>query len=192
MMPLRAYGLLMVAAIWLIPAAANAQFDHLTCFKAKDSGKFKALVTLDAVQNAFDPPAQCKVIGKAKLFCVPTDKTVDELTVGKDPATPLDVAGPVLSADTICYKVKCPTATIADDEVVDQFGARTLSKFKAQMICAPAHKTSPTCQLPDPPQCTLNDPCSAGICSSTRGACTLQADCPLAPNEECCCTGVCI
>ncbi len=184
--------LVLTAALTLLPVAAQAQFDHLTCFKAKDSGKFSALVTLNAIQDAFDPPAQCQVVGKAKLFCVPTEKTVDQLIINKMPAVPLAVPGTTPLPDTVCYKVKCPTATIAADEIVDQFGVRTFSKFKAQYLCAPAFKTAPVCALPDPPQCPFNDPCSAGICSTTRGSCSVQGDCPLAPNEECCCSGICI
>jgi hypothetical protein len=187
----RSFTFMLVASLMLFPVAASAQFDHLTCFKAKDAGKFSAQVTLDAAQDAFDAGV-CQVIGKAKLFCVPTSKLVGELLVNKVPQAPLNVPGTTPLPDTVCYKVKCPVATVPDDEIVDQFGSRTLSKFKVSMMCAPAFKAAPTCQLPDPPQCPFNDPCSNGICSTTRGTCTQQADCPLAPNEECCCGGICI
>lgn len=181
-------SLVMIAVV----SSANAQFDHMSCFKVKDPAKFSATLTLDALQDAFDPTGQCLIKGKAKMFCVPTDKQVDEYLVDKAPAVPLTVGGQVLTSDMLCYKAKCPAATIPDDEVVDQFGVRTVSKFKMQFVCTPAYKTAPMCVLPDPPQCPFNDPCTNGTCSSTRGGCSQQGDCPLAPNEECCCSGICI
>jgi len=52
--------------------------------------------------------------------------------------------------------------------------------------------TTPTCQAPDPPQCTFNDPCTDGTCSLSRTACSTQANCPLSPDEQCCCAGICL
>ncbi len=49
-----------------------------------------------------------------------------------------------------------------------------------------------SCELPDPPQCTFNDPCTDGSCSITRRACSTQSDCPLSPGEQCCCSGSCL
>jgi hypothetical protein len=180
-----------IAAASLVPTAAQAQFDHQTCYKVKDSQKFAATADFLAEQAAFTA-AQCKITGKAAFFCVPSDKNLMTLTVDKVPTAALPVPGTTPLPDTICYKAKCLATPPATQEVVDQFGSRTLSKFKIAMVCAPAFKVAPTCQLPDPPQCTFNDPCTDGICSTTRGACTLQADCPLAPNEQCCCNGVCV
>ena len=79
-----------VVGIAMLVSSAQAQMDHLTCYKAKDSASFAALATLDSVQDAFDP-GQCQIVGKAKLFCVPTSKALDEFTVDKLPAVPLPV-----------------------------------------------------------------------------------------------------
>jgi hypothetical protein len=184
--------LALLSAVWLVPAIAHAQFDHLTCFKAKDSQKFAATADFLAAQPAFTATG-CKISGKSAFFCAPAAKILGDYTVDKVPAVPLPVPGTTPLPDTICYKVKCATATPpTTEDVVDQFGSRSLSKFKVSMVCSPAFKTAPTCELPDPPQCPFNDPCTAGICSTTRGACSQQADCPLAPNEQCCCNGICI
>ena len=47
--------------------------------------------------------------------------------------------------DRICYDVKCPKVIIDDQEVTDQFGTRTLTKFKAKMVCTPAVKGASFC-----------------------------------------------
>ncbi len=57
---------------------------------------------------------------------------------------------------------------------------------------APELTTFPTCEAPDPPQCSFNDPCSDGVCSLSRTACSQQTDCPFSPGEQCCCAGFCI
>jgi len=129
--------------LFSLPQSAAAQFDHLTCFKAKDSRKFAALVDLDMEQAQFTPPGECKVIGKAKLFCVPTQKTVNAFTVNKLPGVLENVPGPDMLPDRVCYKVKCPKATLAPEQVTDQFGTGTLEKFKTQFLCTPAVKGGP-------------------------------------------------
>jgi hypothetical protein len=179
-------------ALLLVPTAARAQADHLTCFRAKDAGKFAATATMDAIQNSFDPTGECQIKGKAALFCVPSEKTLGTFTVDGAPGTALPVPGTTPIPDIVCYKAKCPVGAIPDHDVVDQFGSRTFSKFKASMICAPAFKVAPECLAPDPPQCTNNDPCTDGICSTTRVTCGQQSDCPLQPNEQCCCNGICV
>ncbi len=174
----------------LAGGSVQAQFDHLKCYKIKDPVKLKGIVDLNSPQ--FGLEAGCK-IGKAKLFCVPATKTVlqaEDKATGL-PIVPLPVTGPN-PGDRVCYKVKCPQPFPPDTAIADQFGIRTVTKFKPSIVCAPAYKHAPVCAPPDPPQCLFNDPCSAGVCSTTRGACTFQSDCPLAPNEQCCCNGICI
>jgi hypothetical protein len=98
----------------------------------------EAFVDLDSPQFGVAP--NCKV-GKAKLFCVPAEKAVisarDKAT--KLPITPLPVTGPN-PGDRICYKVKCPEPFPPDTQVTDQFGTRTVTKFKTQLLCTPAVK----------------------------------------------------
>jgi hypothetical protein len=54
------------------------------------------------------------------------------------PITPLPVYG-AQPGDRICYKVKCPNHP-TNQSVTDQFGTRTLSKFKASLVCTPAFR----------------------------------------------------
>lgn len=187
----RVVTILSCALLVSMAGPALAQLNHMSCFKVKDSQKFSALATLDAGQDAFDP-GQCKVIGKAKFFCVPSSKLVDEFIVDKAPGTLIPIGSADQTTDQVCYKVKCPKVEIPDEVVVDQFGIRTMSKFKVQLMCGPAHKQAPVCAAPDPPQCPFSDPCTNGICSTTRVSCSQQNDCPLQPSEECCCNGICI
>jgi hypothetical protein len=48
--------------------------------------------------------------------------------------------------DRVCYKVRCPPGVdVADQLVTDQFGSRTLSRFKVSMVCTPAVKGTSYC-----------------------------------------------
>src|SRR5437667_1295835 len=128
-------GVTAVCLTWAASAAAQPVADHLKCFKVKDALNLAGTVDLDTPQFGADPGC---TISKAKLFCVPATKTnvtVTDKSTGA-PITPLPVGGPN-PGDRICYKIKCPTA-VPDQQVTDQFGARTLSKFKASLLCTPA------------------------------------------------------
>lgn len=120
--------------------------DHLKCYQMKDVLNLGGTVDLDTPQFGVDPG--CK-ISKAKLLCVPGTKTnvavIDKKT--KLPIPPLPFAGVSQPGDQICYKVTCPkpTVPIADQAVTDQFGTRTLTKFKASFVCTPAVKGSAYC-----------------------------------------------
>jgi len=118
---------------------AHAQVpDHLKCYKIKDPVKLEAVVNLDSRQFGFEAGCQVK---PAKMFCVPATKTlisaVDKAT--GLPITLLPITGPD-PGDRVCYKVKCPEPFPPDTQVSDQFGTRTVTKFKAFMLCAPAVK----------------------------------------------------
>jgi hypothetical protein len=121
----------------LCAGPASAQFgplaDHLECYKVSDPLKLVGIVDLSSPQFGLQPG--CK-IGKAKLFCVPTRKLVVQVT----PNTPVAILGDQQVDDRICYKIKCPVAIIPDKDVVDQFGMRVLTKFKASLLCTPARK----------------------------------------------------
>ena len=71
-------------------------------------------------------------------------------------------------------------------------GTKTSTGYARAVRTAPLFASMATCQAPDPPQCTMGDPCSDGTCSTTRGGCSYQHDCPLSPNEQCCCSGICL
>jgi len=134
---LGAAAIAVVLAFGLTMAHAQVA-DHLKCYKIKDPVKLAAVVDLDSPQ--FGLEAGCKVTS-AKMFCVPATKTVIS-AVDKAtglPITPLPVTGPD-PGDRICYKVKCPEPFPPDTQATDQFGTRTLTKFKPFMLCAPAVK----------------------------------------------------
>jgi hypothetical protein len=136
LIPILTFGL-------LAPAYTEAQVDdHLKCYKIKDPVKLKGIVDLSSEQ--FGLEEGCK-ISKAKMFCVPATK---EVVWAEDKATgavidPLPVFGDPATGDRVCYKIKCPDPQPPDTEVSDQFGNRTLTKFKAFMLCTPAIKGSP-------------------------------------------------
>jgi hypothetical protein len=122
--------------------AQEATSDHLQCFKVKDPVNLKATVDLSSPQ--FGPYAGCTV-SKAQFFCVPAAKVVREAKDKKtgQPITPLSIAG-TDAGDRVCYKLKCPDDPPPDTEISDQFGTRTVAKFKTVMLCTPAIKGQPT------------------------------------------------
>ena len=126
-------------------ASADAQvYDHQTCFKIKDSQKTNGRLDLTVVDPVFQPPEECKVVGKAKFYCLPTDKSVLELEVDNAPAATLPVTGPEPIPHRICYKLKCPRVDLSPALISDQFGSRDLSKFKAKLFCTPAVQGPPS------------------------------------------------
>ena len=138
-MHLRTLGLAL--GIGTLAVSAGAADDHLHCYKIKDPLKLQATVDLDSPQ--FGVAEGCTV-GKAKMFCVPAAKTVisaTDKTTG-DPIDPLPISGPT-PGDHLCYKVRCPEPYPADTEISDQFGNRTLTKFKTSLLCTPAIKGPP-------------------------------------------------
>jgi hypothetical protein len=113
-------------------AGETAVFDHLECFKPKDTVKLKAVA--DLVGPGLYAATGCQ-LGPAKKYCTPVIKQV---TASNVPVVPL--AGQSLTNDFICYKMKCPKVELTQG-VVDQFGNRTLTKLKQQELCVPAQKT---------------------------------------------------
>ena len=131
---------LIVTTFVLLPALAFAQAenDHLQCYQVRDALNLGAVVDLDSPQLGL--AAGCKV-SRAKYFCVPAKKTVVSAVDRATglPLAPLPVGGPD-AGDRLCYKVKCPTpsTSIPARSVTDQFGNRTVAKFKASFLCTPA------------------------------------------------------
>jgi hypothetical protein len=165
----------------LLPALASAQpFDHQKCYKIKDSAKFSASVDLFAFQTQFNVDPTCRVKGKAQIFCVPVEKTVNDLIypAGSDMG-PIVMPGQDLTDDRLCYRIKCPAhAAIAPEEVQDQFGKRVIGKFKAYWLCTNAVKTNFTTTTTTLPQgCSQ---ASTGLCT---GACPNPDEvCTIFPN----------
>ena len=130
--------MLAAAALLLVCAFvgdADAQTtDHLKCYKIKDVGAFKSATADLAPLRVEFPTENCSLKGKAAQLCVPMDKDNVVIVDGVVENFP---AQAVTDAQ-LCYKIKCPTATIAPLEVSDQFGTRTIEKFKASKVCGPA------------------------------------------------------
>jgi hypothetical protein len=106
-------------------------FDHLECFKVKDSIKVEAVVDLPTLAGTPYDAAGCK-LGKAKKWCTPAQKIVVSST---PPAVPLP--GPNLTSDYICYGIKCPKVDLSTT-ATDQFGTHSLGKMKQGELCVPA------------------------------------------------------
>jgi hypothetical protein len=134
-----------LAMLAVIAAPAQAQVpDHLKCYTIKDPLALAGIVDLDSPQ--FGLEAGCR-ISRAHLFCVPATKTVVSAMDKKTgmPISPLPVSGPD-AGDRVCYKIKCPVSPPPpppDTVATDQFGTRTLTKFKASWVCAPAVMGTP-------------------------------------------------
>jgi len=110
-------------------AGETTVFDHLECYKPKDTVKLKALA--DVLAPGLYASSGCK-LGNAVNYCRPAIKQV---TVSNVPVVP--VPGQNLTNAFVCYKMKCPKVDITQ-AVTDQFGSRTLSKLKHQQLCVPA------------------------------------------------------
>jgi len=150
-----------------LPASSQAQlFDHLKCYKVKDQANFKADATLVALQAELGDES-CAVKGKGKFFCGPVDKTAVENfeDKSKDGLGQVTLDGVGLSFDRICYKIKCASAGPSSLLVTDQFGTRTLEKFKAQLLCTPAVKGLP------PTTTTTTTTTTLPICTADEKLC---------------------
>jgi len=133
----------LVLAFGFAGAPTQAQeADHLQCYKIADGLKLTGTLDLESPQLGLAPGCR---ISAAKLFCVSatarnvaaTDKATGE------PITPAPVSGPD-PGDRICYKLKCPAASIPDQQATDPFGTRTVRKPRAAMLCTPAIAGGPT------------------------------------------------
>ena len=180
-----------VFVLGLLGSQANAQpYDHFQCYKVKDPAKFKVDVDLQRLQvQQLGGPERCQVKGKAKLFCAPTNKTPDAATFQDSsvpPLVPNGHVGPDQEQDLLCYKIKCPDNEVPDSlDVNDQFGERTLRKFKTSMLCTPAVKvfdsgtttttSTTTTTVPPPAPCDLvaQNQCG-GSCPNSNEVCVLN------------------
>src|SRR5262245_30442716 len=109
--------------------------DQLQCYKIHDPAKLSG--TVDLVAPALGAAAGCTVSG-ASLFCSPATMSVTIATADGVSIGPLPYGSPPAEGDRICYKLKCPKAPVSAREETDRFGTRTLTDFRASLICAPA------------------------------------------------------
>ena len=154
-----------------VPTSAGVlTYDHLRCFKIKDTfgssdNRFNATVTLTHQLSGYAVATGCAIKKiKSKEYCTPVDKSVTTDAPGQGDY-PIFSSLPL--SDFICYKVKCDKAVIPAFAVVDQFGPREISKSKSAKLCAPAHRTcggSADLDFTDG-LCPFNDPCVAGVCN---------------------------
>jgi hypothetical protein len=115
----------------LLATGAGAQpYDHLQCFKIKDTApKVPYTATLTPSDGAFPVAAGCSVRVPAKLLCVDVQKS--------NVTPPPPGAGPGATAQKyLCYKTKCPKVP-QQVPVVDQFGARSVTIKTTGLLCAP-------------------------------------------------------
>jgi len=130
--------LLAAATMLLVGAfvtAANAQnTDHLKCYKIKDVGAFKKATAIFTPSQPVFNTQQCELKGKAAELCIPADKDNVVIVDG----VVQDFPSQAVADAQLCYKIKCPDATVAPMQVSDQFGTRTIEKFKASKVCGPA------------------------------------------------------
>jgi hypothetical protein len=133
----RVRGIIVVAAALLLSAPAQAQFDHLQCWKVKPSSKTKGLVDLTPLQAQLPPGKGCKLVGP-KLFCAPVLKEIVEVA-----PPPIGAPAGPDAGDFLCYKAKCkipPVTLLASD----QFNSYQLTLKKSFLLCAPARKDTAT------------------------------------------------
>ena len=133
---------------------AEAQpYEHLTCYKVKDSKTFaSADASFLALQAEFGSVG-CEVKPKAREFCVPVDANVGLVEDGSYSVFPAED----LAFDRLCYRVKCDATPPTSLEVGDGFGTRTVEKLKISTVCTPAvigpTPTTTTTTLPPLPPC---------------------------------------
>lgn len=169
-----------------IPALAQP-YDHLKCFKIKDSvAPFGATADLRPLDSgAFDVDVDCTIKVRSRELCIPVDK--DRTDEGPN----LGVAGQDLANAFLCYAVKCPAETLPSAFTMsDQFGSRELSKLHTTRLCAPAvaGPPPPTTTLPagTPRACTdATLPACDGTCGDQNITCI-----PDEAGTACMCKGV--
>jgi hypothetical protein len=125
--------LALVASLGLVASAhAGDFFDHLTCFKVKDTaGKAVYTVNLTSGDVTFPNATGCVVKVPAKLVCVRSSKGLT------DPPPKNQVTGQFLLTSFACYKAKCPKNAAFTEGLEDQFGTRQLSLTTRKLLCAP-------------------------------------------------------
>jgi hypothetical protein len=175
-------------------AVGNAQmddFDHLTCYRVKDSAPIAPAV--DTLENQLQVASHCKVSKKATVFCEETRKN------GGD-----DHRG-TCAQRFLCYKLTCkderPPMTGQQLLVEDQAGQRTIQLLGEDVVCAPVLRGPASCgnnvldpsEECDPPGQFCRGGCNPFTNLCVDVACQADCSCPdpwcgdevLDPGEEC-------
>ncbi len=194
------------------PVHANdLDYDHLKCFKIRDSLVDRRTIYLADIypQAPLAARADCRIRLPASHFCVNVAK--EEVQVNGEPfdTFPVDADS---GRDYLCYDLKCDRDR-RDVDAFDQFGARTLRIRKSDFLCMPANKIPPPTpaptdtptpmptMTPEPMGCqfdqgpdangnilgTCGGDCEPGsVCASTTGPNTRTVDCQCVPEDALC------
>ncbi|HYC53723.1 MAG TPA: hypothetical protein VEL28_02125 [Candidatus Binatia bacterium] len=169
-------------------SGAYAQpYDHLRCFKIKDSTSFTAAVDLVPLHEPpFDLSAGCTVKVRSRELCVPVEKVL-----GDTNAPSLSITGQDLENAFLCYTVKCVDDSLPQSLTMsDQFGTRQISGVRSSKMCAPAIFGAP------PPTTTTTQPagtprsCVDATAPACDGTCGDQNFACVPDNGACICDGV--
>ena len=159
-----ATGLVLAAST--LPAAAQS-YDHLRCFRVKDSvASFAAITNLTPRDSTNFPVASgCTLKARSRELCIPVDKD------RTDQGPSLEVSGSDLTSAFLCYTAKCRGEALPDSLLMsDQFGSHPLSGFHTSRLCAPAILGFPP--SPPPRACTsATVPACDGTCGDQNFAC---------------------
>ncbi len=133
---------LAIAATSGLAHANDLDYDHLKCFKIRDSLTDRRTIYLADVypQAPLAARTDCRLRLPAAHFCVNVAK--EEVEVNGEPFDTLLVeADP--GRDYLCYDLKCDRDRL-DVDALDQFGARRLRIRKSDFLCMPANKILPS------------------------------------------------
>jgi hypothetical protein len=186
-----------LVALMLATVTAHAQagpLDHMICYKIQDALKLQ-LTTVNMIAELQPEFSQREcTLKKAVEFCVPAEKM--NVVPAASEVNP-NIIGQPLANDYVCYQARCAKDVAPPSKLVaDQFGRRTLKKFKAQKICVPAKKHPIECGfLGTTSQCGGLCPNATDICqiNATGDACTCetQSGCTGSPDKAGACGGTC-
>lgn len=133
-MQIAAHIAVFVGALTLSASSALAAFDHLACYKVRDTGvakhDFEGVIINSG--SGLISRSGCVVRTPAKLCCDSVDKIgVPPQPGGGGPTSP--------TTRFCCCKVKCPKLPASQfDNFQDQFGSRGVELKTMQLVCAPA------------------------------------------------------
>jgi hypothetical protein len=184
-----------LAAALLVCSPARAAFDHLKCYRVRDTAP-RARYTADLAPGGgpFTVEAGCTIRVPAKFLCTDVDKT------NVTPAPPGAPAGPPANR-FLCYKVRCPRGEVSL-QATDQFGSRLVSARNVNsLVCAPIVPVPTTTMAPATTTTTATTPgsCGDGVCffffgefcntcpadCGPCGTCVLDGACDRAAGESC-------
>jgi len=108
-----------------IPAGAQT---HLKCYKVRDP---QARARYTANLSGLTQENGCQIRVPARMVCVPSNKTN---------VSPVPPGGGATGTPNkfACYKVRCPRAVLPNVAIHDQFGNRSITPKRSQLLCAPA------------------------------------------------------